>query len=187
VETKSPSRRYIVIVVVVIGALLALVPFLMKGKEPAAPAPRTVVRAATRPAAKLAPILSLHDAAKLGNMTPIVQQLRAGQDVNALDSLGRTPLHLAVENGHQKTSELLLANGADIAARNSAGETPLHIAAASGHKDLAAMLIARGADIAALDNAGKTPLQLAVQNRHDEMAAFLRSMSQAATTQASHI
>ncbi len=45
------------------------------------------------------------------------------------DSLGRTPLHVAVARNHFDSARLLLSWGADINAKDCLGRTPLMIAA----------------------------------------------------------
>ncbi len=43
-------------------------------------------------------------------------------NLNVLNYLGHTSLHLGSENGHQLVVELLLARGANIDQKNSSGE-----------------------------------------------------------------
>ena len=77
------------------------------------------------PTAK-APDISIHVAAREGNIEAVKQHLASGADVNVKDKVGGTPLHLAAFNGHKEIVELLIANGADVNARNKYGWTPLH-------------------------------------------------------------
>ena len=56
--------------------------------------------------------------------------INAGVDVNAKNSLGETPLHVAVEWSSIEAAQLLLAHGANVNARNNEGKTPLHEAPA---------------------------------------------------------
>ena len=60
------------------------------------------------------PSMSIHDAARDGNIEAVKQHLAAGTDVNAKNEWGVTPLHNAALSGHKKTAELLIANGADV-------------------------------------------------------------------------
>lgn len=51
-----------------------------------------------------------------------------GGDVNAVNALGNTPLHLATHGGFDSVVKYLAAQGAAINVRNKVGETPLRIA-----------------------------------------------------------
>jgi len=76
------------------------------------------------PFAKAARI-SIHGAAKAGNIEAVKQHLAAGADVNAKDGIRWTPLHWAVYYGRKETVELLIAEGADVNAKRVDGSTPL--------------------------------------------------------------
>ena len=120
--------------------------------------------------------ISIHDAAKKGNIEAVKQRIADGVDVNAKDKYGRTPLFIAAHEGHKEIAELLLAKRADVNAKDGKyGWTPLHHAAVSGgHKEVAVLLIAKGADVNARDKDGKTPLDLATKEKKTETADLLR-------------
>ncbi|KAI8049744.1 ankyrin repeat-containing domain protein [Syncephalis plumigaleata] len=63
--------------------------------------------------------------------------------VNTRDSVGRTPLQLAVIGGHVEMATLLIDHGAEICARVADGRTVLHLAAQQGHVPLIKLLLAR--------------------------------------------
>ena len=116
-------------------------------------------------------------------------------DVNAADSDGIQPLHLAAWQGHMRSCRLLLEEGANVASVTSwdvnllpqevAGLTPLHLAvypdlAASlgawrrhrrttrklnGSDSIVTMLLERQADSSRDDAMGRTPLYLAFKCR----------------------
>ena len=134
------------------------------------------------PTAK-APAISIHDAAKDGNIEAVKQHLAAGTEVNAKDEDGWTPLHLAAMAGHKETAELLIAKGADVNAKESGlGTAPLHRAAFRGHEAIVELLIAEGADVNAKIKLGglkgQTPLDIATHpdnpNASAETADLLR-------------
>ncbi|KAL2196654.1 ankyrin repeat-containing domain protein [Corynascus similis CBS 632.67] len=62
-----------------------------------------------------------------------------------MSSAGRTPLHLAVCNGNEAMTLLLLESCADVARQDSSGCTPLHLAAEAGHDAIVKMLLSKSA------------------------------------------
>ena len=85
------------------------------------------------PTAK-APNISIHIAAKTGDIQAVKQHLAAGTDVNAKDYRGWTPLYFAASRGHKEIAELLVDKGADVNAKSDGDWTPLFTAALNGHK-----------------------------------------------------
>ena len=95
------------------------------------------------PTAK-APAISIHDAAKEGNVEAVKQHLAAGSDVNAGFVFGMTPLHIAASEGHKEIVELLIAKGADVNAKDDGGSTPLAVAIHFKHPETADLLRTQG-------------------------------------------
>ena len=52
-----------------------------------------------------------------GDIEAVKQHLADGEDMNAKDKWGSTPLHEAVNGGNKEVAELLIAGGADVNAR----------------------------------------------------------------------
>jgi hypothetical protein len=174
---KNP---YIIPAAMICAAILA--GFWML-KSPSEPQEVVVVEAARpEPRGRNHPIfqrkrISIHDAARQGKIEAVKQHLAAGTDVNAKDTIGRTPLTHAAWGGHKEIVELLIAEGADVNAKDVFfGMTSLHRAAMEGHKEIAELLIDKGADVNAKTKNGTTPLDWAVDSAYsdEETAALLR-------------
>jgi hypothetical protein len=84
------------------------------------------------------------------------------QDLNAQSGSRGTPLHAALDRGHQSVAMLLMERGADIGCLDSQSRTPLHIAC-RGCTDVVSVLIDRGVDLNAEDDSRETPLHVASQ------------------------
>ena len=80
------------------------------------------------PTAK-APDISIHDAAKAGDIETVKQHLAAGTEMDVKGKDGWTSLHWAASSDHKEIVELLIAAGANVNAEDTAGEyrgsTPL--------------------------------------------------------------
>ena len=106
---------------------------------------------------------ALHYAA-LANDTEGVRELVAsGEDPNATDADGFTPLHFAAQEWSLGAAEVLLEHGALVDAVNLAGNTPLFVAVfnSKGRRELIDLLRSRGADPRRSNMAGQTPVGLA--------------------------
>ena len=130
----------------------------------------------------------LDHASQFGDLGIAQHLLDAGVDHSAVVAgdyrgRGRTPLHLATENGHEAVARLLLDRGASVSAVVAGGDregrTPLHLATENGDEAVARLLLDRGADVSAAvaggdyRGRGRTPLHLATENGHEAVARLL--------------
>ena len=102
---------------------------------------------------------------RLASLAEFEMCLRLGEDLQARDNGGNTPLHLAVAGENPTIVNLLLDAGADIAARNNLGATPLHMVADNAGAEIVTALLEAGSDISARAGDQGTPLLFAVANR----------------------
>ena len=147
--------------------------------------------------------ISIHEAAKTGNVDQLKRHIYWGADVNSVisnDALpivitfrdntiqltnGVAPLHHAVGFGRSEIVQLLLKNGADVNKLSTAGYAPIHIAAINGSTRIAQTLIENGADVNIAvhmsvsgdeeisDVEGYTPLIMAATTNNIEMLRLL--------------
>jgi ankyrin repeat protein len=102
--------------------------------------------------------------------------LSVGADVNAKDTSGFTPLHVASSEGYVQVCQALREHGADIGAKDIInGWTPLHLTCLDGQVAVVIELLipndsngatSRGANIKAKDNGGNAPLHNASRKGH---------------------
>lgn len=94
--------------------------------------------------------------------------------VEELDYIGKTPLHIAMEQDSLELVELLLENGASPEIPTTDGEYPIHLASQQyDSEDFILTLIEHGVNINRIDEHGNTALHYAVLNGNDVMIEVL--------------
>lgn len=107
---------------------------------------------------------------KTENVDLVQALLDAGADVNKKDTLGRTPLLIACQNGHLDVARMLLKKGAQINEADTGGDTPLMQACKADANKAAAMvklLLDNGALLDCCNKQGNTPVITAVNYKNE--------------------
>ncbi len=119
----------------------------------------------------------LHLAAARTDSTAVAEYLlktEAAGLVNAVNLMGRSPLHLAVIRQHANLAQEIIDAGANVNMPDNTGATPLHEAAEVNSLKLAKLLITNGADVAKSHALRRvTPLILAIRNDSKPMVDLL--------------
>jgi len=121
---------------------------------------------------------------KAGDLSSVIQALRSEPYlVNFQDEIGKTPLHLAVENGLLEMVKVLIANDADFDIADTEGNAPIHSAIErcldsngayrKNFMEIANTLFESGADINCMDTAGFSFLHRATVMGDLEIMSFL--------------
>ncbi|RMX38686.1 hypothetical protein pdam_00005931 [Pocillopora damicornis] len=109
-------------------------------------------------------IQKLHHAALSGNEAEVQKLLGKGVDINAPDSVGKTPLHNAILGKHFNIVDLLLKSGADVKCLDERGDTPLHAAVRVDSEAIVVLLLKDGKTNTNAKGFGSyTPLHIAAQ------------------------
>jgi ankyrin repeat protein len=116
----------------------------------------------------------LHWACANDHFSEIKQLIENGENIDAKNNDGRTPLLEAIRCGHNDdVVELLIDNEADVNIHDNFSETPLHWACKYDRVDVAKMLLKKGAKVNAKNNQGITPLHCAGMWRRAELFKLL--------------
>jgi hypothetical protein len=119
--------------------------------------------------------IALWDAVIAGNVTEAILSIKAGADVNGLDTRanpnGRRPLNWAEGRSDTVMIRALLDAGANINSANRTGFTPLHHAAEAGSKEAATHY--QWGQSHPAKRVEQTPEQTAKASHHPEVAEIL--------------
>ena len=118
----------------------------------------------------------IHRYARTGRFERVVDCIAEGDDVNATDVHGFTPIMLASREGFARIVRALFAAGADPNIAHPNGRTPLHLAASSGRLAVVKLLVTHGANANAVSKIGETPMLEAAEFNHRETVGFLKQI-----------
>jgi len=119
--------------------------------------------------------LDIFEAAALGDVDTVRQQLEIGLNTGFRSADGFTPLHLAAFFNQPTVARLLIDQGADVnaIAENPSLVQPLHSAVACGSMEIVKILLENGADVNAVQHGGWTALQAAAKHGNQKMVELL--------------
>ncbi|XP_074127115.1 uncharacterized protein LOC141544622 [Sminthopsis crassicaudata] len=116
----------------------------------------------------------IHKAALRGDVAKVQQLLLLGKnDVNDLDKVKRTPLHLACANGHPDVVSLLVEKNCKLNLLDNDSRTPLIKAIECQQKECATILLEHGADPNLGDGNNNTALHYVVLGHNEFIAKKL--------------
>jgi len=117
--------------------------------------------------------LTIHEAAKNGDLKAVNDFLQTGKPLDAQDHKGITPLGYAVGANRIAVVKLLLDKRANPFSVDSTGNSGLHYAAGYGRKELLEYLVKTGASASQQNSKGQTPLTVAKLNQQHAVIAIL--------------
>ena len=101
--------------------------------------------------------------------------LKNEEGIDARDKSGDTPMHRAIDEGHQEALDWLLGHGAKVTISNNRQLSPIHLAILRQNLEAVKAIVAKvpqSVNLAISDN-GETPLHKAAEANHSEIINFL--------------
>lgn len=107
----------------------------------------------------------LLNAARDGELESLIDAIKCGADVNAMDRNKWTALMNAATNGHRDCVQALISLGADVNLQEDGGWTVLMFATLNRHTSIIKRLLEKGADPLIQNNSGKTALDIGIEQK----------------------
>ncbi len=140
-----------------VPALHALLDLLVRGvNHPLAPTQWRV--------AGLSHYNSIHQAVAAGDLYAVVDRIAGGEELDARDVEGRTPLLVAAAENQPYVADYLLDRGAQLSDQDALGNSVLHLAARASHIYTLENFLRRGAPLEPRNLKGYTPLHAAAES-----------------------
>lgn len=114
----------------------------------------------------------LKAAAEAGNVELMAALIKAGDDINGVDT-EHPPIVWAVARNQPAAVRWLLDNGADPSRTGSSKWSALMSAASGGHGEIAQMLMDRGAQVQHKDGQGRSAISIAREKKHAHLVRLL--------------
>lgn len=116
---------------------------------------------------------SIHEAINNNQPAQLTDLIQADADINAKDSEGRAPFHIAAREGNIRALEILSKARADINAKDPLDDTPLHYAVRKQDLSAVEALCQLGAKVDAENVQHSTPLQCSASKKAIDIVATL--------------
>ena len=137
---------------------------------------------------KVSENISIHMAAKTGNLEIVRKHLISGTNPNTKNNDNQTPLDLAMLKNHLEIVQELMKYGADVNLKYDTGETPLHLTSHYGLLEIAKLLLDHGALVNTADDCNQeSPLHYAVNACYDDDRLVLELLKHGADSNAKNI
>jgi len=119
--------------------------------------------------------MTLHEAAKMGDLKAVQGFLEKGRPLDVQDSKGITALGYAIGANRIAVVKLLLDNRANPFSVDAQGNSGVHYAAGYGRKELLEYLLKTGCAVQQSNSQGQTPLAVATGNKQQACIELLRA------------
>ncbi|XP_076240663.1 uncharacterized protein LOC143183117 isoform X4 [Calliopsis andreniformis] len=117
---------------------------------------------------------ALHHAASAGHPSVITALCNIPKiQLNAIDKMGFTPLHVAASQGCKGILDSMIQHGAALNKQCKYGNTPLHLACQNNEVETVEILINKGVDLNCLNSRLQSPIHIAAEMGHTDICELL--------------